>query len=107
MAGEQEHINALLTTTFANPLREAVGGGNAWIASMTKRGGPGTSIDIPLASKDALYVRSHYDGMTITLHDAPLPNEIAVIICIANRGRLNARVGGLRFEEIKGEDGLR
>src|SRR6266568_8266498 len=25
LAGEQEHINALLTTTFANPLREAVG----------------------------------------------------------------------------------
>jgi amino acid synthesis protein len=107
LAGEQEHINALLTTTFANPLRDAVGGGKAWISSMTKRGGPGTSIDIPLASKDALYVRSHYDGMTITLHDAPLPDEIAVIICLANRGRLNARVGGLKFEEIKGEDGLR
>jgi hypothetical protein len=107
LAGEQEHINALLTTTFANPLRDAVGGGKAWISSMTKRGGPGTSIDIPLASKDALYVRSHYDGMTITLHDAPLPDEIAVIICLANRGRLNARVGGVKFEEIKGEDGLR
>src|SRR5579862_7838699 len=37
LAGEQEHINALLTTTFANPLREAVGGGKAWISSMTKR----------------------------------------------------------------------
>jgi amino acid synthesis protein len=107
LAGEQEHINALLTTTFANPLREAVGGGKAWISSMTKRGGPGTSIDIPLAHKDALYVRSHYDGMTITLHDAPLPDEIAVIICVANRGRLNARVGGIKVEEIKGEDGLR
>jgi len=106
LAGEQEHINALLTTTFANPLREAVGGGKAWISSMTKRGGPGTSIDIPLASKDALYVRSHYDGMTITLHDAPSPDEIAVIICLANRGRLNARVGGLHFENVKGEDGL-
>jgi hypothetical protein len=106
LAGEQEHINALLTTTFANPLREAVGGGKAWISSMTKRGGPGTSIDIPLASKDALYVRSHYDGMTITLNDAPLPDEIAVIICLANRGRLNPRVGGLKFDDVKGEDGL-
>jgi hypothetical protein len=106
LAGEQEHANALLTTTFANPLRDAVGGGKAWISSMTKRGGPGTSIDVPLACKDALYVRSHYDGMTITLHDAPLPDEIAVIICLANRGRLNARVGGLRFEDVRGEDGL-
>ena len=104
--GEQEHINALLTTTFANPLRDAVGGGKAWISSMTKRGGPGTTIDIPLASKDALYVRSHYDGVTITLHDAPLPDEIAVIICLANRGRLHARVGGVKIEDIKGEDGL-
>src|SRR5437879_1301741 len=33
MAGEQEHANALLTTAFANPLREAVGGGKAWISS--------------------------------------------------------------------------
>jgi hypothetical protein len=105
-AGEQEHANALLTTVFANPLREAVGGGKAWISSFTKRGGPGAVIDIPLACKDALYVRSHYDGMTIMLPDAPLPNEIAVIFCVANRGRINARVGGLKFEDVRGEDGL-
>ncbi len=106
LAGEQEHANALLTTTFANPLRQAVGGGKAWISSFTKRGGPGTAIDVPLACKDALYVRSHYDGMTVTLADAPLPDEIAVIICLANRGRINARVGGLKYEDMKGEDGL-
>jgi hypothetical protein len=104
--GEQEHANALLTTTFANPLRNALGGGKAWISSFTKKGGPGTPIDVPLASKDALYVRSHYDGMTIVLSDAPQPDEIAVIICLANRGRLNARVGGLKYEDIKGQDGL-
>ncbi len=106
LAGEQEHANALITTTFANPLRAAVGGGKAWISSFTKRAAPGATIDIPLASKDALYVRSHYDGMTLTLPDAPLPNQIAVIICIANRGRINARVGGLRHEDMRGEDGL-
>ena len=106
MAGEQEHANALLTTTFANPLREAVGGGKAWISSFSKRAAPGATIDIPLASKDALYVRSHYDGMTITLHDAPQPDEVVIILCLANRGRLNARVGGLKFEDVKGQDGL-
>jgi hypothetical protein len=106
LAGEQEHANALLTTTFANPLRDAVGGGKAWISSFSKRGAPGVPIDIPLASKDALYVRSHYDGMTVALPDSPLPDEIAVIFCVANRGRIGARVGGLKFEDIKGEDGL-
>ena len=59
VAGEQEHANALITTTFAEPLRAAIGGGKAWISSITKLGVPGTAIDIPLASKDALYVRSH------------------------------------------------
>src|SRR2546425_4834847 len=106
MDGEQEHANALLTTAFANPLRDAVGGGKAWISSFTKRAAPGASIDIPLACKDALYVRSHYDGMTITLPDAPLPNELAIIVAFANRGRPNHRVGGLAANDIKGIDGL-
>jgi hypothetical protein len=105
-AGEQEHANAVLTTTFADPLRKAIGGGSAWISSFTKRAAPGTPIDVPMAYKDALYVRSHYDGMTIMLPDSPQPDEIAVIVCLASRGRLNARVGGLARADAKGQDGL-
>lgn len=100
MAGEQEHANALLTTTAAEPLREIVGGGKAWISSMTKVAGPNAVIDIPMNHKDEVYVRSHYDGMTLMLPGAPLPDEIAVIFCVANRGRVNARVGGLTHEEV-------
>lgn len=105
--GEQEHANALLTTTFAEGLRRAVGGGKAWISSTTKVGGAGTAVDIPLAHKDALYVRSHYDAIEVRIPDAPLPDEIVVIVAVASGGRLNARVGGLRADQIKGEDGLR
>ncbi len=105
-AGEQEHVNALLTTAFAEPLRAAMGGAKAWISSMTKRGAAGTTIDIPFNHKDALYVRSFYDGITLTLHDAPAPDEIAVIVGLASRGRIGARVGGLRHEDVKGVDGL-
>ena len=104
--GEQEHGNAMLTTVFGNVMREAAGGGKAWISSMTKRAAPGAAIDIPLAHKDALYVRSHYDGMTVMLPDAPQPNEIAIIAVYATRGRPNQRVGGLSAAEIKGQDGL-
>jgi hypothetical protein len=98
--GEQEHANALLTTAFANPIRDMIGGGDAWISSFTKKGGPGTLIDIPMNHKDDIYVRSHYDGMSVVLPDAPMPDEVAVIFCIANSGRLNARVGGLTHEEV-------
>ena len=73
---------------------------------MARGENPGSLAGVPLAHKDALYVRSHYDTMTIMLPDAPLPNEIAIICCYANRGQLNARVGGLKAGDIKGEDGL-
>lgn len=106
MNGEQEHGVAMLTTVFGTVMREAAGGGKAWISSMTKRAAPGTTIDVPLAHKNALYVRSHYDGMTITLHDAPRPDEIAIIAAYASRGRPHQRVGGIPADEIKGIDGL-
>jgi hypothetical protein len=103
---EQEHGVAMLTTVFGNVMRDAAGGGKAWISSMTKRAAPGATIDIPLAHKDALYVRSHYDGITVTLADAPLPDEIAILCAYATGGRPRARVGGLSAGAIKGEDGL-
>lgn len=108
LQGEQEHANAMLTTTFAEPLRLAVGGALAWIPSFTKLAVPGAAIDVPLAHKDALYVRSHYDGVTVALPpDAPAPDEVALIVVLSNRGRLNARVGGLKAGEISARDGLR
>ncbi len=106
ISGEQQHGSAMLTTVFGNVMREAAGGGVAWISSFTKRASPGSTIDIPLAHKDALYVRSHYDGISITLPDAPLRNELAIICAYANRGQLNHRIGGLAAADIKGKDGL-
>ena len=98
----------MLTTVFATPLRAAIGGAEAWIPSFTKLAAPGCLIDVPLAHKDALYVRSHYDGVSVTLPpDAPAANEVALIVCLANHGRLNARVGGLAANAIVGKDGLR
>lgn len=99
--GEQEHANALLTTQFATPFRDLIGSGKAWISSMTKRAAPGSLIDIPMNHVDDVYVRSHYNGMTLYLPDSPQPDEVAVIFCLASGGRLNARVGGLTHEEVK------
>lgn len=106
MNGEVEHGHAFLTTPMADRFREAVGGGKAWIQSTGKRGAPGTIIDVPLAHKDALKVRSHYDTMTISLPDAPGPDEVLIVIAAANRGRPNFRLGGLRLEDVEGKNGL-
>jgi hypothetical protein len=106
LKGEQEHIVACVTTVFGDALREAVGGGEAWISSVTKRAAAGTSIDIPLAHKDALYVRSHYDSITLSADDAPHDDEMMVVVAVASGGRLHERVGGIRPEQIQG-GGLR
>lgn len=101
-AGEQEHVNAAVTSVFGNAFRAAIGGGEAWITSVTKPATAGTTIDVPLAYKDEIWVRSHYDALEVRVPDAPHPDEIVVIAAVANRGRLNARVGGMTSAEASG-----
>jgi hypothetical protein len=95
-AGEQEHVVACVTTPFGDAMRAAAGGGNAWVSSATKSGGPGASLDIPLAHKDALYIRSHYDAVTLAVADAPRADELLIALAFATGGRIHQRVGGLR-----------
>ncbi|MBA1228547.1 amino acid synthesis family protein [Pseudomonas viridiflava] len=104
--GEYEHGNAFLTNPAADPVREALGGGKSWVPSTGKRGGPGATIDVPLAHKDALYVRSHYDSLSLSFGDGPSPDEVIIIWAFATRGRLHARLGGLQAADVKGTDGL-
>jgi hypothetical protein len=106
LAGEQEHVVACVTTVFGDALRAAVGGGRAWISSVTKVASAGAGLDIPLAHKDALYVRSHYDSITLAGPDVPRPDELLVAVAVASGHRVHERVGGLRAREITG-DGLR
>lgn len=102
--GEQEHVVACITTVFGDAFREAVGGGKAWISSASKVAGSGAQIDIPLAYKDEVYVRSHYDAMTIALPDAPRPDELVIIVAVASGGRPNARVGGMTAADVVARD---
>jgi hypothetical protein len=99
--GEQEHAVACLTSTFGDALRLAIGGGAAWISSVTKQAPPGASIDVPLAYKDEIWVRSHYDAIEVRVPDAPLPDEILVIAALANRGRIRSRLGGMTREQAQ------
>ena len=102
--GEIEHGYAPITRPFATSVRKALGDATAWMAANVKRGALGASLDVPLACKDALYVRSHYDTVTAAMPDAPLPDEVVVILVGAGRGRLHARIGGLRKADVKGRD---
>jgi hypothetical protein len=104
--GEQEHVVACVTTVFGDAFRAAVGGGAAWISSASKVGAAGTELDIPLAHKDALYVRSHYDAVTFRAPDGPRPDELLIVVAVASGGRVHDRTGGLRAADAVG-DGVR
>ena len=105
--GELEHAAAILHPKLGAPLRAAVEKGAALVPSAKKRGTLGTAIDVPLGHKDAAFVRSHFDAMEARVSDAPRANEIVVAVAVTDSGRPLPRVGGLRHDEIKGEDGLR
>ena len=105
--GELEHAAAILHPKLGAPVRAALGKGAALIPSSKKRGGPGVPLDIPLGHKDAAFVRSHFDGMEVRVVDAPREDEIVVAVAVTDSGRPLPRVGGLRLDEIKGEDGMR
>jgi hypothetical protein len=104
--GAQEHAVSFITTPFGDALRRAVGGGAAWIPSATAVGAPGAPLTLPLAHKDALYVRDHYDAATLHPLDAPRPDELVIAVAVANRGRIGARLGGLKARDVIGQDGL-
>lgn len=105
--GELEHAAALMHPKLGKPMRDSIGGGKALIPSAKKVGGVGTALDVPLGHKDAAFVRSHFDAMEVRVSDGPRANEVALAVVVTTGGRPLPRVGGLKVEEIKGEDGLR
>ena len=74
-------------------LRTAVQGGEAIIPSNVKVGSIGTEIDVPLGHKDQVWSFDHFDTMTVYVPDAPRPNELMLIVVVADGGRMLARSG--------------
>ncbi|WP_322866661.1 amino acid synthesis family protein [Aquicoccus sp. G2-2] len=105
--GELEHAAAVLHPKLGAPLRKALEKGAALVPSSKKMGSPGQVLDVPLGHKDAAYVRSHFDGIEVSLNDAPRANEIMVAVAVTDSGRPLPRVGGLKAEDAEGKDGLR
>jgi hypothetical protein len=91
--GEFEHGGACIHPMLGKPMRAALGGGKAVIPSNVKIAACGASLDVPLSHKDDPWSFDHFDTMTVSLSDAPRPDEIVVVLAIADGGRLHARCG--------------
>lgn len=91
--GEFEHGGALLHPKLGKPMRAAIGGGKALIPSNVKVGPAGTAVDIPLGHKDEAWSFDHFDTMTVSVADAPRPDEIVMFVALADGGRVHPRCG--------------
>ncbi|HEY0285431.1 MAG TPA: amino acid synthesis family protein [Pseudomonas sp.] len=91
--GEIEHASAIIhTLRFGNHYREAVQA-KSYLSFTNKRGGPGTSIQIPMMHKDDEGLRSHYITLEMRIEDAPRADEIVVVLGCSNGGRVHPRIG--------------
>ena len=92
-SGEFEHGGALVHPKLGKPMRAAIGGGKAVIPSNVKVAAAGTAIDVPLGHKDEPWSFDHFDTMTVSVADAPRPDEIVMLIALADGGRIHPRCG--------------
>jgi hypothetical protein len=91
--GDFEHGGACIHPKLGKPMRAAVGGGKALIPSNVKVGPPGSTIDVPLGHKDDPWSFDHFDTLSLCIGDSPRPQEIMVIMAVADGGRVNPRCG--------------
>lgn len=92
--GEMEHA-AIWHNPGGAGIRRAVEGGAAGVSGSMKIGPVGTTLDLSICNMDASNVRSHYNSLSVTIGDAPRPNEIVFIVALSDGGRPHARLGSL------------
>ena len=91
--GDIEHGAAALHPTLGKPMRAAVGGGESIIPHTAKIGSVGAQIDVPLGNKDDIWSFNDLDTISVTVSDAPRPDEFVLVMAIADGGRANPRIG--------------
>ena len=91
-SGDIEHAAAILHPRMGKPMREAIGGGQAIIPSNVKIGSVGSAIDIPLGHKDDVWSFDQIDTLSAMVPNAPRPDEIVVMVALADGGRPRPRV---------------
>jgi hypothetical protein len=104
--GELEHGSALLHIAFNNYLYQSIKDSKSIIPSNEKMGPASCTVDVPLHSKRAVKVRTHFDAMEVQLADSPRATEIMIVLCVTTGGRPFTRIGGLLLKDVKGIDGV-
>jgi hypothetical protein len=104
--GELEHA-AVWHEAGGWAMRELLGNPKAIVPAAKTIGTLGTRLMVPLGHIHAAYVRSHFGTAEMSIWDGPRRDEIVYGLVMATGGRVHARVGGLKAENISVHDGQR
>ncbi len=93
-AGDLEHGASMIHVRIGLAMRQGAGGGPALIPGNGKVGGPGTQIDVLFGGLEDAWDYDAMDTMTVSVPDAPRPDEILLIVAFLGGTRPNARIKG-------------
>src|SRR6202008_2861092 len=93
-AGDLEHGASMIHVRIDLAMRKGAGGGPALIPGNAKVGDPGTPIDIIFGGIEDSWDYDAMDAMTVSLADAPKPDEILLVVAFLGGTRPNARIKG-------------
>jgi hypothetical protein len=93
-AGDLEHGASMIHVRIGLAMRKGAAGGPALIPGNAKVGGPGSSIDIIFGGIEDSWDYDAMDTMTVSVADAPKPDEILLIVAFLGGTRPNARIKG-------------
>ncbi|MFO1174184.1 MAG: amino acid synthesis family protein [Paracoccaceae bacterium] len=77
-------------------MRELLGESRAIDALGDETRGDGATLDVPLGHINAVYGRSHFDAITVSLPDNSRADEILFVPAMAVGGRVHSRMGDSR-----------
>lgn len=93
-AGDLEHGASMIHVRIGLAMRRGAGGGPALIPGNAKVGAAGTPIDILFGGIEDSWDYDAMDTMTVSIADAPRPDEILLIVAFLAGTRPNARIEG-------------
>jgi hypothetical protein len=100
-AGDLEHGASMIHMRLGLAMRQGAGGGAALIPGNAKIGGPGAPIDIIFGGLDDAWDYDAMDTMTVSIADAPKPDEILLAVAFLGGTRPNARIKGASPAQVE------
>lgn len=100
-AGDLEHGASMIHVRIGLAMRTGAGGGPALIPGNAKVGGAGSSIDVIFGGLDDGWDYDAMDTMTVTVADAPKPDEILLAVAFLGGTRPNARISGASQQQVE------